>query len=197
MTRDHLAIFGAGGHGRVVADCARLMGRWTRISVFDDELGPGMAFEDLLSQPPAALAVFVAIGSNAVRERLQSRLAMAGFALPVIRHPAAIVAKDVEIGDGSLLAAGAIVGAGSRLAAGCIVNTAASVDHDCRLAGFVHIAPGARLAGTVSVGTRTLIGLGAVVIENVVVGDDVTVGAGAAVVGAVADRKTVMGVPAR
>jgi sugar O-acyltransferase (sialic acid O-acetyltransferase NeuD family) len=173
------------------------MGRWTRISLFDDKSGPGRTFEDLLSQDPADLAVFVAIGSNAVREKLQSRLATAGFSMPVIRHPAAIVAEDVEIGAGSLLAAGAIVGTGSRLAAGCIVNTAASVDHDCRLAGFVHIAPGARLAGTVSVGRRTLIGLGAVVIENLSVGDDVIVGAGAVVIGAVADRKTVMGVPAR
>ena len=194
---DRLIIFGAGGHGRVVADCARLMERWADIFVFDDGLGAGYSFDDLLSADAGTCSAFVAIGRNAVREGLQTRLQDRGFTLPIIRHPSAIVAGDAAIGAGTLLAAGSIVNPGAVVGQGCIINTAASIDHDCRLADFVHVAPGARLAGTVVVGARSWIGLAAAVIENLSLGADVTVAAGAVVIDNVEDRRTMMGVPAK
>ena len=91
----------------------------------------------------------------------------------------------------------AVVQPGSRLGEGCIVNTAATVDHDCTLGAFVHISPGAHLAGGTQVGEDSWIGIGACTRQQVRIGSGVTVGAGAAVVGDVADGLTVAGVPAR
>jgi serine acetyltransferase len=83
------------------------------------------------------------------------------------------------------------------LATGCIVNTGATIDHDCQLAEGVHVCPGTHLSGGVVVGARSWIGVGASVRQCIRIGADVTVGAGAAVVRDVADRLTVVGVPAR
>ncbi len=197
MTNMKLAVFGGGGHGKVVVDCARLMGQWTEIIIFDDQLGKNRSFQDLLRCSSHEFEVIIALGNNKVREELQSEVSKKGFALPLIRHPSSIVAEDVTIGKGSVLAAGAIINPGAQLGNGCIVNTAASVDHDCQVENFVHIAPGARLAGTVQVGQKSWIGLGAVIRENRTIGANVLVAAGAVVVDDVPDEETVIGVPAR
>ena len=55
---------------------------------------------------------------------------------------------------------------------------------------------GTRLAGNATLGARSLIGAGAVMIPGVRIGADVTMGAGAAVTQDVTDGLTVVGVPA-
>lgn len=77
------------------------------------------------------------------------------------------------------------------------MNTGCSVDHDCVLADFVHISPGARLAGGVAVGQCSWGGIGACVKQMINIGENVVVGAGAAVLSDVAEGMTVVGVPAR
>ena len=91
----------------------------------------------------------------------------------------------------------AVLQADSFVGMGSILNTGCSVDHDSQLADGVHICPGARLAGEVYVGARSWIGIGSSVIQQVRIGSDVIVGAGAAVVSDVPNQVTVVGVPAR
>src|SRR5207244_4148295 len=124
---------------------------------------------------------FVAIGECSARLAAGARLAGAGFAQPVLAHPSAVRARDVAIGEGSLLVAGAIVNPGARLGTHVIVNTGASVDHDCVVEDGVHVACGARLAGGVHVGRGSWIGIGAVVKEGVRIGAGTIVGAGSLV----------------
>ena len=64
------------------------------------------------------------------------------------------------------------------------------------LAEGVHVSPGAHLGGCVQIGRASWIGIGASVRELKVIGEQVMVGAGAAVVGNVPDGVTVTGVPA-
>ena len=71
-----LLIVGAGGHGRVVADAARLTGQWKKIAFIDD-LYPGLCHSaswpvigvvaDLDNLDGAWSEVVVAIGNNATR----------------------------------------------------------------------------------------------------------------------------------
>ncbi|KZR85772.1 putative acetyltransferase EpsM [Synechococcus sp. MIT S9504] len=90
-----------------------------------------------------------------------------------------------------------VVQAQASIGTGAILNTGCSVEHDVKLANGVHICPGARLAGLVQVGSCSWIGIGASVIQQICIGDDVTVGAGAAVVRDLPDGVTAVGVPAR
>lgn len=55
----------------------------------------------------------------------------------------------------------------ASIGTGAILNTGCSIDHDAQLADGVHICPGARLAGAVHDGTRSWIGIGASVIQQV------------------------------
>jgi len=202
-------VVGAGGHARVVADIIRLSERYIIIGYLDD-VHPerhGSAWNgatilgglDQLEGLSAAgvRAAFVAVGDGDARLRLAARLRSVGFEVPVLAHPSAVAAKDVTIGAGTVLAAGAIVNPGARLGADVIVNTAASVDHDCVIDDGVHVACGARLAGQVQVGRASWIGIGAIVKERVRIGTGTLVGAGALVLDDLPDGVVAYGAPAR
>lgn len=200
-----LAVFGASGHGKVVAEAALLSG-WKHVAFFDDrwpvlksvgEWAVSGDTDTLLGSLDDFDGVVVGIGSCRQRARKQDLLREAGAPIRTVIHPNACVSPRAIIERGSVVLANAVVGIHAVLAGACIVNTSASVDHDCRLGYSVHVAPGARLAGGVHVGDFSWVGMGACVREGLVVGSGVTIGAGAVVVGNVADNLTVLGVPAR
>lgn len=200
-----LAILGAGGHGKVVADCAELSG-WDEIVFFDDNCPTKNSnahwrtvgnSSDLLKQVKIFDGVFVAIGNNVTRCYEFYRLSEAGANIPIIIHPAATVSRYVSIGAGSVVVAGAVVNIDSKIGIGSIINTGATVGHDCFLGDFVHVCPGTNLAGEVVVSDRSWVGAGSVVRQRIKVGADVTIGAGAVVVSNIPDCCIVTGVPAR
>ena len=71
------------------------------------------------------------------------------------------------------------------------------VSHDCSIAPYVSFGPNSAAASKVSVGERTVIGVGGVIAPGTVIGKDCTVAAGAAVFKNVGDSKTLVGNPAR
>lgn len=200
-----LAILGASGHGRVVAESAVAAG-WGEVIFFDDAWPTEQAVgrvaltgdtDSLLADASLFDGVVVAIGSNDVRLEKLNALRRRGAVIASIVHPAAIISPSAHLGVGSVVMAGAIVNADAVIGPGAILNTACSVDHDCTLGQGVHISPGARLAGSVEVGDRTWVGIGAVVRQGIHLGADVIVGAGSVVVKNVAAGQTVLGVSAK
>lgn len=193
-----LIIIGAGGHGRVAADIARLRGY--EVAFLDDQsveivnrLGVVADFEKYID----AAEFFVGIGSNAFRRAVTEKLEKAGAKLVSLIHPAAVVAQDVTVGKGVAVMAGAVINTGSRIGDGAIINTCASVDHDCVVGAFSHISVGSHLAGTVTVGEMTMVGAGATVINNITVCDGCTIGAGAVVIRNTEISGTYVGCPAK
>ena len=200
-----LAILGASGHGKVVADTA-LQAGWQEVVFFDDawpvltQNGAWSVVGDsarLIERLAEFDGVSVGIGNNRIRLAKARELMAAGAAMPNIVHPSAVVSPLATLGAGCVIFAGAVIQVDSRLGQACIVNTNASVDHDCQLADGVHICPGTAVAGLVTIGEGSWIGIGASIKQLVQVGSDVTVGAGAAVVTDIADGQSVVGVPAK
>lgn len=203
MTKS-IAILGASGHGKVVADAALAAG-WSEVVFYDDAwpdvslvgtwpvAGTGARlFEDV--EP--ADSVIVGIGSNAIRLGKLDELASRAIDVATVVHPRSTISRFVAIEPGSAVFAGAVVNVDAWIGRGAIINTGATVDHDCILGEAVHISPGAHLAGNVEVGDRTWIGIGAVVKQGVRIGKDVMVAAGAVVIRDIPDGAMVMGVPA-
>ena len=195
--RNEIVIIGAGGQGRVCADIAGLMG-YGQILFLDDGDSPCAAGKiSDYSRYLQDADFFVAIGNGAVRRKIQTMLEENGAPIATLIHPNATVAKDVEIGRGTAVMAGAVINPGATVGCGNIVNTCASVDHDCRVGNYLHIAVGARICGTVTLEDNSWIGAGAVIIQNLTICSGCMIGAGAVVVKNITEPGTYLGVPAK
>lgn len=205
-------IWGAGGHGKVVADLLRALGHRV-VGFVDSDPGKlnrrvdsggaavvmlqGTFLERLAAErelPEGIDAVAVAMGDN--QRRLECLARLDGRSAPALVHPTAVVSPSASLGAGTVVFAGAVINADARIGAAVIVNTAAVVEHDCLVADGAHVSPGATLAGAVRVGERSWIGAGATIIQEIEVGSDAVVGAGAVVIRDVAMDTVVAGVPA-
>jgi sugar O-acyltransferase (sialic acid O-acetyltransferase NeuD family) len=202
--RSRPLILGASGHGRVVADIASRLNRYEQIAFLDDDEGKTSALDHPVLGTVATVDryledfdVFVAVGDNQVRQRLQLGLQARSASLATLVHPSAVLGSQVSLGAGTAVMAGAVINCGSVVGRGCIINTSASLDHDNVLEDFVHISPGAHLAGTVHVGEGTWIGIGACVINNLRLAGGCRIGAGAVVISDIVERGTYVGIPAR
>ena len=200
-----LAVLGASGHGRVVADAA-LSSQWKDVVFFDDawpdisRSGPWNVvgnIEAFMRDRDHYAGCCVAIGDNSTRLRVHDELEASGVTPVIVIHASAVVSQYAELNSGCVVLANAVVGPLARLGRSCIVNNGASVDHDCELGDGVHISPGARLGGDVRVGSGSWIGIGATVRHGVTIGSEVMIGAGAVVVKDAAGGRTFVGVPAR
>lgn len=201
-----IVIWGASGHGRVVADAARRAGFAVRFFIDDAPARAGSTVDGcpvVGAEPGLARALAegcalgLGIGDNRARGRLHARAAAVGLACPPLVHPAAVIAGSAGIGDATVVAAGAILNPDARVAEGAIVNTGAIVEHDCQVGAFAHVSPGAVLTGGVEVGPFAWVGAGAVVLVGRRIGEGALVGAGAVVTHDVPAGAVVMGVPAR
>lgn len=200
-----LAILGASGHGKVLADIAELTG-WEKVVFFDDAWpektnnGPWKIVgntQSLLSNVNKYSGVIVAIGNNKIRQQKLQQLDSVGAQLITLIHPSATVSKYTQIGPGSVVIAGAVINPDCVIGSGAIINTCSSVGHDCILGNAVHICPGVRLAGGTVIGDRAWVGVGSSVRQLIRVGADAVVGAGSVVVKNVNASTVVVGNPAK
>jgi sugar O-acyltransferase (sialic acid O-acetyltransferase NeuD family) len=201
-----VAVLGAGGHGKVVADVALCAG--AEVVAFLDD-APAKAGTSIWGIPVVTwdgflanvsfrgAAIALAFGDNRARQRSIERILAAGLGVATLVHPGAAVARTARLGAGTVVMAGAAVNPDAVVGEGCIVNTGAVVEHDCVIGDFAHLSPNAALGGGVKLGARTHLGLGAVALPLVRIGADVRVGAGAVVHRDIADGLTVVGVPAQ
>jgi acetyltransferase EpsM len=204
-----VAIWGASGHALVVADIIRQTPGLTLVG-FLDEVHPerrGSAFAGLTVLGGAASLprlrdqgvthIALGFGHNLGRLRVGDLVRAEGFALLTAVHPRAILAPDVVVGEGTVVAAGAVINPAARVGRCAIINTLAGVDHECVIGDGAHVCPGVRLAGAVQVGRAAWVGIGSTVKEKVSIGAGALIGAGSVVLSDIADGATAYGVPAR
>ena len=205
MNRGRLAILGAGGHGKVVAETALASG-WEGVDFYDDGCPDKKAadgqvvlgdFEALVANAANYQGFHVAIGLNNIRSLLIDRLKGLDLSLPNIIHPSAIISDTASLADGVCVLPGVIINAGSKIGVGVILNSACVIDHDCEIGSSAHISPGVHLAGGVKIGCRVWVGIGATVIQGMKIGSDSIIGGGSVVVADVPNDVTAVGVPSR
>jgi len=202
-------ILGAGGHAKVLIDVLHAS-RAVIAGIVDSE--PALAGSSLLSVPvlgnddiltdfsPSEVQLVNALGSVGLptkRRQLFERFKGMGYFFATVVHPSAVVALDVELGEGTQIMAGAVVQPGCRIGINSIINTRVSVDHDCIIGDHVHIAPGVTLSGGVKVGAGSHIGTGVTVIHGISIGIGCLLSAGSVVIRDVIEGTKVRGVPAR
>jgi sugar O-acyltransferase (sialic acid O-acetyltransferase NeuD family) len=179
-------VYGASGHARVLVDLMRLGGALTPVAAVDDGdadevlgvpvIGTSADLERLRGAGYVAALGIGSVQHHARRVRYWEQLA--GYELPNLVHPRAVVEPSVKMGAGNQVFAGAIIGSAAVLGDDTIVNSGTVVSHDCVIGSHTHVSPGAILAGGVHVGEGTLIGMGVTIYLGVRVGRDVMIANG-------------------
>jgi sugar O-acyltransferase (sialic acid O-acetyltransferase NeuD family) len=154
----------------------------------------------LAADPKTQFGYITATGNNATRCEMVN--AVRGLQIPnllawTLRHPHAIVGREVQIGEGTCICPGVILTTQIKIGRHCIVNVNSSISHDCCLGDYVNINPGVTVCGNVSIGEGCYIGTGATIKDKVSVGEWSVIGAGAVVISDIPPRVTAVGVPAR
>ena len=203
--KEKIFVFGASGHAKVVIDIIERQGLFDIAFLVDDN--PALKGQHFFGYPVLGgkaelLAAnirkgIVAVGSNRARRAVTGWLTDQGCEMITAIHPSAQLAREVTVGSGSVVMAGAVINSDTIIGCNVIVNTRASVDHDCKIGDGVHLAPGSTLCGTVTVGAESFVCAGATLIPNLTIGSKVTVGAGSTVIRDLPDGVTVAGSPAK
>ncbi|WP_103603749.1 UDP-N-acetylbacillosamine N-acetyltransferase [Campylobacter concisus] len=182
-------IYGASGHGLVVADIARSNG-YDEIVFLDD------ASEFKFSPELEKADIIIAIGDNKTRQKISQRVESAGFKIVNLIHKSAVVSESAVIEKGVVIMPNAVVNAKACIKEGAIINSGAVIEHECDIGKFAHISPNVALAGNVSVGEFTHIGIGSSIIQGISIGKNCIIGAGSVVVRDIKDDTKAYGVPA-
>jgi sugar O-acyltransferase (sialic acid O-acetyltransferase NeuD family) len=207
---DNIIIFGASGHGSVVADCIERQGCFKIVGFIDSfkragishsgypVLGTELDLPYIISAYSVDAGV-VAIGDNWLRMLMVDKIMdiVPDFRFISAVHPMATIGRKVVIGNGSVIMPGAIINSGSILGAHCIINTNASLDHDGIMGNFSSLAPRVSTGGNLLLGSFAAICLGASIIENIEIGDHSVIGAGALVVNHLPGHVVAFGAPAK
>ena len=189
-----MILLGASGHGKVIADILKISDERNIIFWDDNPSAVIPGYSVLPRQESAEDHIILAIGNNFTRKKIaESSSYIYGNAI----HPTAVVAKDIEIGLGTVVMAAAIINPGSQIGKHCIINTAAVIDHDVIIEDYVHISPNATLAGNVKVKEGAWVGAGATIIQGISIGSWAVIGAGSVVIDDIPDNAVAVGNPAR
>lgn len=197
-------ILGASGHAKVIADIVK-KNNDLLIGFLDDNLGIQNKIifdskkvlgtvEDVYKYSDCYF--IIGIGNNKIRKMISNKYSKLKWYTAV--HPNAVIANEVEIGEGTVIMAGTVINTGTKIGKHCIVNTSSSLDHDNVLEDYVHISPGSHLAGTVRIGEETWICSGVTVVNNINIGKNNIIGAGATVIRDILEENgTYVGVPVK
>ena len=137
---NRLLILGAGQYGMVAKEVAEAMGCYKTISFLDDNnpdaVGKMVDYADFSKKYPYA---FVALGNLALREEWIRRLREAGFFMPVLVHPRAVVMSSADVCAASIVEAMAVVNSNAVVGEGSIVSAGAVVNHNATVGNCCHI----------------------------------------------------------
>lgn len=141
----------------------------------------------------------IAIGDNWTRHQMAGKIQalVPEFTFITAIHPSAILGRGVTVGAGSVLMAGVVVNSDSKIGEHCILNTKSALDHDCVMGNFSSLAPGVTTGGKVTVGEFSAISLGANIIHGVNIGGQTVLGAGAVTLEDIPSYCVAYGVPAK
>lgn len=196
-------LLGSGGHAKVLAamlkklTCPVLGVTGPALVEGGEVFGfPALGGDQaILKFSPDDIELVNGLGSlprdKGLRQKLFEEFHSHGYRFKTLVDPSAVLAADVQLGEGVQVMAGVIIQAGTLIANNVIVNSGAIVEHDCSIGCHNHIAPGAVLCGAVVTGDNVHIGSGAVVIQGCTIGAGSIIGAGSVLTVSIADRHIV------
>ena len=210
MNKQKVIIVGSSGHSKVIIDIFEKENKYQIVGLLDafrkigeetlgyKVIGKEDNLPDLLSKNPNC-KIFIAIGDNWIRKKVMDKIVeiVPNIDFATTIHPSAQIGKNVQIGNGTAIMAGAIINSATTIGDFTIINTKASIDHDCIMLNFSSLAPNVTTGGSVSIGEFSAISIGATIKHGISIGKHSVIGAGALLMKNCGDNLIMYGIPAK
>lgn len=181
-----IVIYGAGGFAKeiiwLIEEINNVNKEWELLGLIEDNeenfgkeingykiLG-GKNYLETLSDD---IFIIIAIGDGNIRRKIYENFPYRKYATLI--HPSVKISSTNEIGKGSIICAGCNLTVNVVIGEHTNINLNCTIAHDCQIDDFVSIFPQVAVSGNVKVGSRTTIGTGSSIIQNLIIGKDVTV----------------------
>ena len=207
-----IAVFGAGGFGRevqmLIEHINKNYSQWEFIGFYDDDSAkssrringfPVLGDTAALNSITEEIAVVYAIGSPQVKKDLVAKITNPLVKFPVLIHPDAVLGsfEFLEIGEGTVVCAGSIITTNIKIGKHVTINLACTVGHDAVIGDYCSFMPTVNVSGEVVVHDGVFVGTGAKIINQMEIGENSIIGAGALVAKNIPSNCTAVGIPAK
>lgn len=142
-------------------------------------IGDWSAFLSGFAPDAASLVLGVGYRDLQARRAIVERAADAGRCFATLISPHAVVAKDVVIGQGAIVMAGAVIDVSSSIGDCAFVDIGVKICENVQIGRAAYISAGAAIGGGCRIGDANFLGLNAIVADGVSTGDFVRIQAGA------------------
>jgi acetyltransferase EpsM len=195
-----IAIFGAGGHTKVIIDLIRELNIHNIIGIYDDNKEGYFDGIPIIGKIDTNVNLcydeyIIGIGNDNIRKKICETFSNLNWA--TLRHPRCIISKNATIESGTVVFAGAVIQTGVSIGRHCIINTNCNIDHESIIGNFTSISPSSTICGQVNIGDLTFIGANSTIIQCIKIGNKCIVGAGTVVIRTIDDNCTVVGNPGK
>lgn len=195
-----IAIFGAGGHTKVIIDLIKELNIYKIVGIYDDHKEGKFENIPIIGKIDENInrsydEYVIGIGNDSIRKILYNKFPELNWA--VLIHPRSIISNNTIIDNGTVVFAGAVIQTGVKIGKQCIINTNCNIDHESYIANFTSICPGVTICGNVTIGELTFIGANSTIIQGKMIGEKCIVGAGTVVIRNVDNNNKVVGNPAK
>ena len=179
---------------------------WTLLGFLDDRLAgstvdglPVLDEVDAVVEHPDARVLLCTAGPGrrATRREIANRLNLPDDRFATLIHPTAVLSDTSVVGVGGIYLAGSVATTSVTTGRHVVAMPGVVLTHDCIVDDHATLASRAVLGGSVRVGDAAYIGAAAAIREGRTVGRDALVGMGAVVVDDVPPGETWVGNPAR
>ena len=205
-----IAIIGAGGFAReilaLINDINRQDPQYEVVGFVDSNKGqnihgyPIIGTDEEVNQTKEPIALVIAVGEPRIKRRIREKYVNNPLiSFPTLIHPSVMIGDigSVKFGEGCIVCAGCILTTDIHIKDFVTLNLMCTVGHDAEIESYSSFMPSVNISGEVIIRKEVYVGTGAKIINQLEIGDNAIVGAGAVVVKSLPANCTAVGVPAK
>lgn len=140
--------------------------------------------------------VVFGIGHPPIKKRIIKQLE--GFNFPTLVHPTVDVqAYNIRIGKGCLICKGTIMTCDIEVFDFVTINLACTLGHDAIIKSYSSLMPSVNVSGEVVIEEGVFVGTGVKIVNQMIIGKNSIIGAGAVISKPIPENCTAVGIPAK
>lgn len=206
-----IAIYGSGGFGRevefLIQDINKKTLLYEFIGYFDDGKPKGEIINSFpvlggmkeLNEYKEDLCLAISVANPSTKKNIIKNIQNKKISFPSLLHPSAWIGNEevTKIGKGCIICAGVIITVNIELNDFIILNLSCTVGHDTNIGKYCSFMPAVNISGEVNIKDEVYVGTGVKIINQLEIGENTIIGAGAVVSKSLPANCTAVGVPAK